>query len=624
MKYICARFMSLIVLNLFLLVPVIHGMGAEALSAGMPMETEFAPGDKPVNYVHFSDLRTYLGIDQLSGLTGEDVVVFVVDEFKDLSQNEASSLSHGNDVVYTLLQIAPKALIRSVNINLPLDQIALEILKILDNGKRVIINLSFKYITWSDIDDATYKKDREIFLRLAQKGAFLVTSAGNEGGVLLGSSRSGQRFADLAREINEDPTISGALLFAGGEDIMVSREDLPNMGNAFLSSYSTLAGAARDSYLCVPFTALLIPKVQLSNSETSSYGIARGTSYAAPILAGGAALLWSKDVLAKDLYHLLINTADKITGIADPVKNSIMDKNGLSWTEDIQLRPKDISGQGRLNLTRAQKNVKEPKFFSPPSKPTLEEDAAIDDWIKTTLIPSDFYEYHSRPKLSNKDPLMHYISAFLSDISDFSYDGGDLFHRAFSSYLHENENSLCPTVFLRFKILQAFAREFAYQERPSVDFKPLLLGAFQSVLYDYTVYELTQDRKEPISLAVYLMERMDDLILGTLREILTGIYSSKSENLSQNIKNKLIMCLELRARHIVIELIDEAKRTLGNYPGDLRISLTTPENAGRTELPPEGFQDYLSPNVYQAVMFSLGERVANFIDDLEAFMPGDS
>ena len=214
---------------------------------------------------------------QFQGYTGEDVVIDVIDWFA------PGDSAHGDHVSDVIEYIAPGADIYENDVTLHGEH---ELQLISDYGQdwwatSDIINFSggVEGLTQSELDNDVAFVNQ--FLAPVSD-ALIVVSAGNAG---------------LSCSTVETCNIS-ALTFDEAETISITVGALSDDGKT-LDNYSNLAGLTMDSYIAAPVV------------ETADGG--RGTSFAAPVVTGVAALIIDKfNTDAEATRDIIFSTADDL------------------------------------------------------------------------------------------------------------------------------------------------------------------------------------------------------------------------------------------------------------------------------------------------------------------------
>ncbi|HXI99989.1 MAG TPA: S8 family peptidase [Micropepsaceae bacterium] len=157
-----------------------------------------------------------------------------------------------------------------------------------------IINTSFGYESGDVLANPPQVSEAYVLASPATavvNGALLVSSAGNAGGV----NPSLSNF-----DILSDMQSFGVLTSGPGAFIIVGAVDANNQ----IASFSDRAGTLKDHYMVAPGTNLLLP-------WNGGMAFVSGTSFAAPMVSGGAALIFQRwpNLTALQVANILFSTA---------------------------------------------------------------------------------------------------------------------------------------------------------------------------------------------------------------------------------------------------------------------------------------------------------------------------
>jgi subtilisin family serine protease len=230
------------------------------------------------------------------GYKGQDVTITVVDDFT--SRNRFSGnltggserLRHGEWTLKEASMVAPLATMRSKDFNSGTTVS-------LNTGLNVL-NLSYGMMANSGLDGFNWSAQERSIIDYAKQGRAVISKAAGNDAVAVGSANSKGTFDYL----NRDLIGAQSAIFVGA----LSANSTP-LSKASLASYSNFAGddvRVQDKFIVV-------------GVESSKTGLA-GTSFAAPIVSGYAAILGSKFTSASptQITNQLLNTAreDTISG----------------------------------------------------------------------------------------------------------------------------------------------------------------------------------------------------------------------------------------------------------------------------------------------------------------------
>ena len=177
-------------------------------------------------------------------------------------------------------------------------------------------NNSWGGLTWDTTDPSVNQAFDDAYSAFVnQQGGLVVFAAGN------GSGAQPSTFAQLP---NFAPDLTKGWL-------TVVALDSNDTGH--LASYSNICGAARDFCLAAPGDVIVLDKDATASTADPDYYVVRGTSLAAPIVTGAAALVWQAFPYFDN--NLVRQT---LLGTADPLGGS---------------QPNSTFGYGALNVGRA-------------------------------------------------------------------------------------------------------------------------------------------------------------------------------------------------------------------------------------------------------------------------------
>lgn len=269
-------------------------ISSSALAQGKKQRGGDSTGGTPVLQPWMSP---EVGAAWSAGYRGQNVTITVVDDFKSRSRSWGNltgsneRLRHGEWTLKEANLIAPSATMRAHDFN---------------SGKSVslnrglnVLNLSYGMIAPAGYSSVGWSAQERSIIDFARKGTAVISkAAGNDGGIAVGSPDTNGRLDYLNRDLigAQSAIFVGALNTNGTE-----------ANKASMASYSNIAGtnASVQNQFVV---------VGVEGNKTGLYG----TSFAAPVVSGYAAIIGSKFTGATptQVANQLLNTArtDTIAG----------------------------------------------------------------------------------------------------------------------------------------------------------------------------------------------------------------------------------------------------------------------------------------------------------------------
>lgn len=265
----------------------------------------------PCNYpTNESDFLFNLGCQKFAFdlKEGSGVRIIVSDDFETKEEN---ILSHGAQVIQSVLKIAPEVTIQQAQFSYEFDNF---------EGVPTILNLSFIEKSFrSSFQDKVAQEYinfiynlRDQLLSLAKMGLLIVKSADNDKKPF-GYDDNSLTYSSIANMINRDPDIPGYMVFVGASQIQ---------DNQMQYNYSNIAGIYPENYLSTPYDQF----------DFGEYGKSTGTSFATPTFSGLAALAWSKhpNWTAKQVMQVFMSN----THIYPPSHNLRSGVSSYLWSKE--------------------------------------------------------------------------------------------------------------------------------------------------------------------------------------------------------------------------------------------------------------------------------------------------